>query len=52
MEGLQDGRFNVNGWHSTGEMGGVWAPPLKLVDGVWFSVGDEWAGPATIFSSG
>ena len=36
----------------TGEMGGVWAPPLKLVDGVWFGVGDQWVGPATKFSSG
>ena len=30
-EGFQDGRFYANGWHTTGEMGGVWAPPLKLV---------------------
>jgi hypothetical protein len=50
--GFQDGGFYANGWHSTGEMGGVWAPPLKLVDGVWFGVGDEWVGPATKFSSG
>ena len=40
VEGFQDGRFYANGWHSTGEMGGVWAPPLKLVDGVWFGVDD------------
>jgi hypothetical protein len=33
-------------------MGGVWSPPLKLVDGVWFGVGDEWVGPPTKFSSG
>jgi hypothetical protein len=52
VEGFQDGRFYANGWHSTGEMGGVWAPPLKLVDGVWFGVGDQWVGPATSFSSG
>src|SRR6188472_2968939 len=52
VEGFQDGRFYANGWHTTGEMGGVWAPPLKLVDGVWFGVGDEWAGQATKFSSG
>ena len=50
--GFQDGRFYANGWHSTGEMGGVWAPPLKLVDGVWFGVGDEWVGQATKFTSG
>ena len=52
VEGFQDGRFYANGWHITGEMGGVWAPPLKLVDGVWFGVDDEWVGPATTFSSG
>ena len=45
--GFQDGRFYANGWHITGEMGGIWAPPLKLADGVWFGVDDEWVGPAT-----
>lgn len=51
-EGFQDGRFYANGWHITGEMGGVWTPPLKLADGVWFGVGSQWAGPATRFVSG
>jgi hypothetical protein len=51
-EGFQDGRFYANGWHTTGEMGGVWAPPLKLVDGVWFGIDGQWAGQATKFSSG
>ena len=32
---------------SRGEMGGVWTPPLKLVDGVWFGIDDQWVGPAT-----
>jgi hypothetical protein len=50
--GFEDGRFYANGWHITGEMGGVWSPPLKLVDGVWFGVGDQWVGQATKFSSG
>lgn len=50
--GFQDGRFYANGWHITGEMGGVWTPPLKLVDGIWFGVDGEWVGPATRFSSG
>ena len=50
--GFEDGRFYANGWHITGEMGGVWTPPLKLVDGVWFGIGDEWIGPATEFRSG
>ena len=42
--GFQDGRFYANGWHITGEMGGIWAPPLKLADGVWFGVDDAWVG--------
>src|SRR5215213_11815211 len=50
--GFEDGRFYANGWHITGEMGGVWTPPLKLVDGVWFGVEDQWIGPATSFRSG
>jgi hypothetical protein len=52
VEAFQDGRFYANGWHSTGEMGGVWSPPLKLVDGVWFGIEGDWIGPATKFSSG
>src|ERR1044071_1256986 len=50
--GFQDGRFYANGWHITGEMGGVWTPPMKLLDGIWFGVGDAWAGQATNFTSG
>ena len=50
--GFEDGRFYANGWHTTGEMGGVWTPPLKLVDGVWFGLDGQWVGPATKFSSG
>ena len=51
-EAFADGRFYANGWHITGEMGGVWAPPLKLVDGVWFGIGNTWIGQATRFFSG
>jgi hypothetical protein len=50
--GFEDGRFYANGWHITGEMGGVWAPPLKLADGIWFGIDDDWIGPATKFTSG
>jgi hypothetical protein len=50
--GFEDGRFYANGWHITGEMGGVWTEPLKLVDGVWFGIDGEWVGPATRFTSG
>src|SRR5438067_13567848 len=41
-EGFEDGRFYANGWHSTGEMGGVITPPLKLLDGVWFGIDGQW----------
>ena len=51
-EGFGDGRFYANGWHTTGEMGGVWTPPLKLLDGVWFGIGDSWVGQASRFTSG
>jgi hypothetical protein len=50
--GFEDGRFYAQGWHVTGEMGGVWSQPLKLVDGIWFGVQDQWVGPATSFTSG
>jgi hypothetical protein len=50
--GFQDGRWYANGWHITGEMGGVWSEPLKLVDGVWFGIDDQWVGQATRFTSG
>jgi hypothetical protein len=50
--GFEDGRFYANGWHITGEMGGVWTSPLKLVDGVWFGLDGQWVGPATRFTSG
>ncbi len=52
IEGFEDGRFYANGWHITGEMGGIWTPPLKLLDGVWFGIDDQWVGPATRFTSG
>src|SRR5690348_1697206 len=50
--GFEDGRFYANGWHITGEMGGVWTAPMKMVDGVWFGLDDQWVGPATKFTSG
>jgi len=33
MVGHQDGSFPDLGWHVQGEMGGVWAHPIKLMDG-------------------
>ena len=50
--GFQDGRFYANGWHITGEMGGIVTPPLKLLDSVYFGVKGQWVGPATKFKSG
>src|SRR5690348_4882529 len=50
--GFQDGGFYAQGWHISGEMGGVWTQPLKLVDGVWFGIDGQWLQPATKFTSG
>src|ERR1044071_3130323 len=50
--GFEDGNFYAQGWHVTGEMGGVWTQPLKLVDGVWFGVDGTWLGGAKRFTSG
>ncbi len=33
MVGYQDGSFPDLGWHVAGEMGGIWAHPIKLMDG-------------------
>ena len=50
--GTQAGRFPAMGFHTRGEMAGVWSPPLKLLDGIWFGIDDEWIGPADQFTSG
>jgi hypothetical protein len=50
--GFADGRFYANGWHITGEMGGIVTPPLKLLDSLYFAVDGTWVGPATSFTSG
>jgi hypothetical protein len=50
--GSEEGRFPASGWHIRGEMGGVWTPPLKLLDGIWFGIDGNWIGPATRFTSG
>jgi hypothetical protein len=46
------GRYPAMGFHTRGEMGGIWTPPLKLLDGLWFGVDGSWVGPATRFTSG
>ncbi|GAB2576987.1 glucosidase family protein [Microlunatus antarcticus] len=50
--GSADGRFPAAGFHTRGEMGGFWTPSLKLLDGVWFGIGDQWIGQGTQTTSG
>ena len=50
--GFEDARYYAQGWHIRGEMGGFWASPIKMLDGLWFGVDDQWVGPATRFTSG
>jgi len=50
--GAEDGRFPPMGWHIRGEMGGVWAHPVKLLDGYWFAVNDTWLPAADRFTTG
>jgi len=38
--GTQDGNFPDLGSHVPGEMGGLWTPPLKLLDGFWAKLSD------------
>ena len=33
-------------------MGGFWLPNLKLLDGMWLGINDDWIGPATKTTSG
>ncbi len=33
-------------------MGGVWAPPTKLLDGLWFGVGGHWLDAAAKYTTG
>ena len=39
--GHQDGSFPDLGWHVTGEMGGIWDHPIKLMDGFQLAIGSE-----------
>ena len=50
--GSEDGRFPPMGWHIRGEMGGVWAHPIKLLDGYWFAVDGQWVPQASMFTTG
>jgi hypothetical protein len=53
--GDANGLYPASGWHIRGEMGGVWTPPLKLLDGIWFAVDGSWLGadtPAARYTTG
>jgi hypothetical protein len=50
--GSEDGRFPPMGWHIRGEMGGVWAHPMKLLDGYWFALDGQWIPQASKFTTG
>jgi len=38
--GTQDGNFPDLGSHVPGEMGGLWTPPIKLLDGFWVKLSE------------
>lgn len=50
--GVGNGDFKPMGWHIRGEMGGVWAHPIKLLDGYWFALDGNWLPPASRLTSG
>jgi glycogen debranching enzyme len=50
--GAQDGNFPDGGWHDPGEMHGVWAHPIKLLDGFWLQVDQSWLTSAQRFVIG
>ena len=51
----EDGLYPAMGFHTRGEMGGLWSPPIKLLDGIWFRLDGAWLGDgvdARRFASG
>jgi glycogen debranching enzyme len=50
--GLLDGSFPPIGTRIRGEMGGVWAHPIKLLAGYWFALNGSWLPSAIEFTSG
>ncbi|WP_460404874.1 glucosidase family protein [Actinophytocola sediminis] len=53
--GDANGLYPASGWHIRGELGGVWSPPVKLLDGIWFAVDGAWLGadrPAAGYTTG
>ncbi|HEY2271330.1 MAG TPA: hypothetical protein VGH30_01045 [Jatrophihabitantaceae bacterium] len=49
--GAEDATYPAMGFHTRGEMGGFWSLPIKLLDGVWFGVNDNWLS-ASKYTSG
>jgi hypothetical protein len=49
--GTEAGTYPAMGFHTRGEMAGIWSPPLKLLDGIWFGVDGAFPA-ATTFTSG
>src|SRR3954464_9930931 len=50
--GMLDGSFPPIGTRIHGEMGGVWAHPIKLLTGYWFALNGDWLPAAACFTSG
>jgi hypothetical protein len=50
--GSEAGRYPAMGFHTRGEMGGFWTPPMKMLDGLWFGIDGQQLGAATAFYSG
>lgn len=50
--GTQNGDFPPMGWHIQGAMGGVWAHPIRLLEGYWFTVNGTPLTNALTFTSG
>jgi glycogen debranching enzyme len=50
--GVGNGDFAPMGWHIRGEMGGVWAHPIKLLDGYWFAIDGTWLPAADKLTTG
>src|SRR3954453_21292246 len=48
--GTQDGNFPELGGHVPGEMAGLWAPPIKLIDGFRATITDSTSGQTTVLS--
>ena len=48
--GTQDGNFPDMGHHIPGEMGGLWLPPIKLIDGFQARIAEAGTGAETLLA--